>query len=62
MNIFRNIYFLFKSFVKEELSYVFTINLFSIVENCTESELSYNNRCVGKYLRPSNNYRQLILT
>ena len=29
-------YFLFKSFVKEELSYVFTINLFTIAENCTE--------------------------
>ena len=36
MNIFRFFYFLFKSFVKVELSYVFTINLFSIPENCTE--------------------------
>ena len=35
MNIFR-IFFLFKSFVKVELSYVFTINLFTIAENCTE--------------------------
>ena len=26
LNIFRNFYFLFKSFVKVELSYVFTIN------------------------------------
>ena len=26
----------FKSFVKVELSYVFTINLFTIAENCTE--------------------------
>ena len=33
MNIF---YFLFKSFVKVELKYVFTINLFTIAENCTE--------------------------
>ena len=33
-NIFRKIYFLFKSFVKVELSYVFTINLFTIAENC----------------------------
>ena len=42
MNIFRkkNIFF-FESFVKVELSYVFTINLFTIAENCTESELSY---------------------
>ena len=36
-NIFRKkIYFLFKSFVKVELSYVFTINLFTIAENCIE--------------------------
>ena len=42
MNIFLFFfYFLFKSFVKVELSYVFTINLFTIAENCTESELSY---------------------
>ena len=34
-NIFRFI-FLFKSFVKVELSYVFTINLFTIAENCIE--------------------------
>ena len=36
MNVFRFFYFLFKSFVKVELSYVFTINLFTIAENCTE--------------------------
>ena len=36
MNIFQKKYFLFKSFVKVELSYVFTINLFTIAENCTE--------------------------
>ena len=41
MNIFRFFYFLFKSFVNVELSYVFTINLFTIAENCTERELSY---------------------
>ena len=35
MNIFR-FFFLFKSFVEVELSYVFTINLFTIAENCTE--------------------------
>ena len=28
--------FLFKSFVKIELSYVFTINMFSTAENCME--------------------------
>ena len=28
--------FLFKSFVKVELSYVFTINMFSTAENCME--------------------------
>ena len=36
MNIFRFFYFLFESFVKVKLSYVFTINLFTIAENCTE--------------------------
>ena len=48
MNIFRSFLFIFKSFVKvelsyvftinlfTELSYVFTINLFTIAENCTE--------------------------
>ena len=36
MNIFRFFYFVFKSFVKVELSYVFTINLFTIAKNCTE--------------------------
>ena len=37
MNIFlENFSFLFKSFVKIELSYVFTINMFSAAENCTE--------------------------
>ena len=55
---------LFKSFVKVELSYVFTINLFTIAENCTEKWIILYNRCVlsivGNYLRPSNNYRELI--
>ena len=36
MNIFRNVLFCFKSFVKVDLSYFFTINLFTIAENCTE--------------------------
>ena len=36
MNIFEFFYFVFKSFIKVELSYVFTINLFTIAENCTE--------------------------
>ena len=36
MKIFRNNYFLFKSFVKVELSYVFTIKMFSTAENCME--------------------------
>ena len=52
---FEKIYFLFKSFVKVELSYVFTINLFTIAGNCMEK---WNNRCfslVCNYLRPSNN-------
>ena len=42
MNIFRFFfYFLFKSFVKVELSYVFTLNLFTIAENARKSELPY---------------------
>ena len=36
LNIFRNISFLFQSFVKIELSYVYTINMFSTAENCME--------------------------
>ena len=37
MNIFfEKKSFLFKSFVKIELSYVFTINMFSTAENCME--------------------------
>ena len=37
MNIFlKKKNFLFKSFVKIELSYVFTINIFITVENCME--------------------------
>ena len=36
MNIFRNFFFLFKSFVKVELSYVFTIKMFSTALNCME--------------------------
>ena len=40
MNIFRFLFnFLFKSFVKVELSYVFTLNLFTIAENCTEKRI-----------------------
>ena len=36
MNIFRKKSILKMVFVKVELSYVFTINLFSIAENCME--------------------------
>ena len=40
------------------------MNLFTIAETARKSELSYKNRRVfsidGNYLRPSNNYRQLI--
>ena len=63
MNIYEIFYFLFKTFVKVELSYVFTINLLTIAETACKSEVSYKNRCsslVGNYLRPSNNYRELI--
>ena len=36
MNIFRKKTQLFKSFVKIELSYVLTINMFSTAESCME--------------------------
>ena len=36
MSIFLKIFFSFKSFVKIELSYVFTINIFGTAENCME--------------------------
>ena len=59
MNIFGKKYFLFKPFVNVELSYAFTINLFTIAEAAQKSKLSYK-ICVCFLLRPSNNYRQLI--
>ena len=37
MNIFRKFLFSYKSFVKVELSYVFTIKMFSTAENCVEN-------------------------
>ena len=36
MNIFRKKKILLKSFVKIELSYIFTINMVSAAENCKE--------------------------
>ena len=36
LTFFEKIYFLFKSIVKVELSYVFTINMFAMAENCME--------------------------
>ena len=36
LNIFEKNSFLLKPFVKIELSYVFTINMFSTGENCME--------------------------
>ena len=64
MNIFRKKQFIFKSFLKVELSYVFTINLFLQLKTAWKSEISYKNGCffslVCNYLRSSNNSRQLI--
>ena len=64
MNIFRKKkYFLFKSFVKIELSYVFTIICSVQLKTAWKSEVSYKNMCfclVCNFLRPSNNSRQLI--
>ena len=60
MNIFRIF-----SFVKVELSYVFKINLFTRAETTRKGNYLIKQVCfsrVGNYLRPSNNYRQLILT
>ena len=65
MNIFwKKKYFLFKSFVNIELSYVFTINM---VRTASKLHGKVNNliitgdlSLVSSYLRPSNNYRQLI--
>ena len=44
MIFFAKNYFLFKSFVKIELKYVFTLNLFSTAETAWKSELSYQKR------------------
>ena len=41
MNIFRFFLFVFKLFIKVELSYVFTINLFTKAETARKSKLSY---------------------
>ena len=64
MNIFRKKNFLFKSFVKIELSYVFTINMFSTSWKLQGKVNYLMKKCVffliGNYLRPSNNSRQLI--
>ena len=63
MDIFGKKKILFKSFVKVDLSYLFTINMFNTAETAWKSKLSYQNRCfslIGNYLRPSNNSRQLI--
>ena len=46
MNIFRKFSFLFKSFVKVELGYVFTIKMFSTAENCMEKWIILSNRCI----------------
>ena len=47
MDIFsKKNYFHFKSFVKVELSYVFTIKLFSTAEYCMEKRITLSNRCV----------------
>ena len=56
---FEKTYFLFKSFLEVELSYVFTINLFTLAENCMEPWIILLKQVffslVGNYLRPSNN-------
>ena len=64
MNIFRKKKILFKSFVKEELRYVVTINLISTAENSLK-KVNYLIKTgafslICNYLRPSNNSRQVI--
>ena len=39
MKILRNLFFLFKSLVKVELCYIFTINMFSTAENRKETQI-----------------------
>ena len=56
MNIKKN---LLKSFVKIELSYVFTINMFS-TETVNYLIKTGDFSLVRNYLRPSNDLRQLI--
>ena len=46
LNIFWIFFFVFKSFVKVEVSYVFTIEMFSTAENCMEKWIILSNRCV----------------
>ena len=65
INIFQKKNFLFKSFVKTDLSYIFTINMVSTVENCKKRWISllkgvFFFSLIGNYLLPSNNSRQLI--
>ena len=71
MNIMNNyehfpIFFLFKSFVKIELSNPFTIILFATAETHTKIEFFYKSgvcfSLVGNYYNPSRNSRQLIFT
>ena len=49
MNIIRFFYFLFKSFVKVELSYVFTKNLFTMLKTARKSELSDESKTFKVY-------------
>ena len=46
MTVCKFFLFYFKSFVKVELSYVFTINMFTIAKTERKSEISYKNTCV----------------
>ena len=50
MNFFEKNYFLFKSFVKIELSYVLTINISVQLKTAWKSELSYKNVVIFRLL------------
>ena len=64
MNFFLKKYFLFKSFVKIELRFLFTINMFSTAKKLhvkVNHLIKTGNVSLGwNYLCPSNNSRQLI--
>ena len=52
MNILRKKYFLFKSFVKIELSYVFTLKTYAVISNAHLPASGNGESCLGPVFRP----------